>query len=688
MAEDRPARVEILLFGGPIVRVGELEIRHFGTRYAASLLALLASQPSRRLRREEIAELLWPTEDPRDTRPRLRQHLFILQKALPSGFLETSHEEIWLACHEELEIDTHRFDTLLLRARRSESDASCIKLFTEAYALYAGPFASDLNVPHLGDLRQHYTQACFEALRSLTGLLAEKEPERALGYAHRAVEQEPKCIAAQEDLVRLLARLRPSQEARRQLRQMEQETGETPSAELRALVQALPLHSSAASTLPGRDRPRVSPGRIRRFSPAWTIAALLLFSAAILVIALLVVPRVWSAHRPPDPDTLVAEISRAHAKGPSAAEREADLCIELGEQAWPHWYTPDQSGWERRLLHVDISLRSSIEWLTEHDPAKAEKLAGALGRYWFIHDRSDRGYRLLSLATGKHADVEPVIHARALLGLSLASLDKGETRVQRGIGYAEESRRIYERVGDLAGEAQALRHEGVLYNDLYRGDVAECLYRSALGLFTRSGSQSGRGHVFLCIAELSNKHGTQDETRLFFGENALRAFDILSVHGDDRAVTEAWNVAALTARGQPHNPTSAAFFQHFADATRVFIERNKIHGDEAHVANGWRHLLITAKKKEDSSTIADAINHVAHHASPTFERDRLYLLGWCIAHASLLSSPATSRNAILTGYISPERNAMSKWLDEGGKMPTSRIVAIALGTRTDETEAD
>ena len=46
MAEDRPPRVEILLFGGPIVRVGDVEVRKFPTQYAAALLTLLALRPN------------------------------------------------------------------------------------------------------------------------------------------------------------------------------------------------------------------------------------------------------------------------------------------------------------------------------------------------------------------------------------------------------------------------------------------------------------------------------------------------------------------------------------------------------------------------------------------------------------------------------------------------------------------
>lgn len=50
--------VEIRLFGGPRVRVGEREISRFSSRFCEALLTLLALEPGRRQSRDDLAEAL------------------------------------------------------------------------------------------------------------------------------------------------------------------------------------------------------------------------------------------------------------------------------------------------------------------------------------------------------------------------------------------------------------------------------------------------------------------------------------------------------------------------------------------------------------------------------------------------------------------------------------------------------
>jgi DNA-binding SARP family transcriptional activator len=60
-------------------------VTRFGTRQSAALLALLALHFPRPLRREDLAERLWPDEDPGATRERLRTALSTVRRALTSS---------------------------------------------------------------------------------------------------------------------------------------------------------------------------------------------------------------------------------------------------------------------------------------------------------------------------------------------------------------------------------------------------------------------------------------------------------------------------------------------------------------------------------------------------------------------------------------------------------------------------
>ncbi|HLV79820.1 MAG TPA: hypothetical protein VKT32_06035, partial [Chthonomonadaceae bacterium] len=68
-----PWRIELL--GGLQARQLERQLTHFETRKTAALLAYLALFPQRAHTREELAERLWPQEEPEAIRNRLKQAL-------------------------------------------------------------------------------------------------------------------------------------------------------------------------------------------------------------------------------------------------------------------------------------------------------------------------------------------------------------------------------------------------------------------------------------------------------------------------------------------------------------------------------------------------------------------------------------------------------------------------------------
>jgi DNA-binding SARP family transcriptional activator len=74
--------VRIELFGGLQVVSDDFVATQFETRQTASLLAYLALYSSRCHSRDELAEHIWPGDDPEANRGRLRQALAARRRGL------------------------------------------------------------------------------------------------------------------------------------------------------------------------------------------------------------------------------------------------------------------------------------------------------------------------------------------------------------------------------------------------------------------------------------------------------------------------------------------------------------------------------------------------------------------------------------------------------------------------------
>src|SRR5947208_10940189 len=103
--------VRIALFGGPRLLLGGEEVRRIPPGYAAAILTLVAVKADRIYGRDDLAEALWPDEPPDTTRPRLREHLYQLRKAIPGGrdVIHSDRDSIWLAPDVPIDVDTLAF---------------------------------------------------------------------------------------------------------------------------------------------------------------------------------------------------------------------------------------------------------------------------------------------------------------------------------------------------------------------------------------------------------------------------------------------------------------------------------------------------------------------------------------------------------------------------------------------------
>jgi len=141
---------------------------------------------------------------------------------------------------------------------------------------------------------------------------------------------------------------------------------------------------------------------------------------------------------------------------PNASElrqRHADWFLNLACEAEEKMRGPDEPRWLARLEDELPNLRASLGWFEERRSiSELQNLAAVLWHLWAEHGHFHEGRlwleRGLALGVG-----EPLGRARALNVLCAVLMEMGSPTDVRAL--AEESDRVYERLGDLLGQARS-----------------------------------------------------------------------------------------------------------------------------------------------------------------------------------------------------------------------------------------
>jgi predicted ATPase/DNA-binding SARP family transcriptional activator len=278
-AESPRPVVRVTLFGGvrlhlpPTQAGGEPEvIEKFETRRVAALLAYLALYQDREHTREQLAELLWPEEDPGATRSRLRQALAAFRRALPPDDPSDASDDLLLAdrltvrlAPDRFRVDALEFNAHLREARRAaEENKPVVHLaaLRRAAALYTNPLFPDLYDSWATQERNNYSTAYQQLLLDLSEACAAiGNWDDATMYAQRAIGADPLNEEAHRTLMRGLAATGRSADALRQYTQLEkslrEELDTPPSPETTTLAQRIRSGevSAAPATVPAAAPP-------------------------------------------------------------------------------------------------------------------------------------------------------------------------------------------------------------------------------------------------------------------------------------------------------------------------------------------------------------------------------------------------------------------------------------------------
>ncbi len=225
-----------------------------------SLLACLISSPGRRLRREQVMDILWPELDGETAAARLDRAVYSLRQLFEptrsrlatSPLLLTGRDLIELAGERQVWVDADAFESLLNGMSVDTDAAERACMLEEAANLYGGDFLSEERALEAAIARREsLRRSWIGLLLELADVRAAHDPNSALESLHRILAVDPTNEAAVQRLIRLLAHLDRRGEALRVYKRLaailRQEYQIAPLPETRALYDAVRLGARAGN---------------------------------------------------------------------------------------------------------------------------------------------------------------------------------------------------------------------------------------------------------------------------------------------------------------------------------------------------------------------------------------------------------------------------------------------------------
>ncbi|MBI1282393.1 MAG: helix-turn-helix domain-containing protein [Anaerolineaceae bacterium] len=160
----------------------------------------------------------------------------------------------------------------------------------------------------------------------------------------------------------------------------------------------------------------------------------------------------------------------------SLKRAHAEYFLSLAEQADPFLRTKDQLIWLKRLGADQDNFEAALEWSQQSDKEINLRLAGALGWFWYVSGKMQRGTYWLKLATQNVQNAPLRYRAKALLYITAIGTKSGD--FQWAFDAGEEAVRLYRILQDDRMLAQALigtlsTHLGLGYQDKLEAIASE-----------------------------------------------------------------------------------------------------------------------------------------------------------------------------------------------------------------------
>lgn len=221
----------IRLLGDLSAFQGEHAVTRFRTQKTGALLAYLALYGGRAHPRDTLLDVLWPDSDLSAARNSLGVALNSLRRQLepPSTPGTASIGAVLIADRatvrlrpEAFRTDVAAFEAARDEAAGAETDTAAIEALARAEGIYSGELLPGFYDDWVLSERERLADARLQGLRRLTALLTQaRDFDRALEYAHRAVQADPLSEEARRLLMRLYASIGRPAAVREQFEELE-----------------------------------------------------------------------------------------------------------------------------------------------------------------------------------------------------------------------------------------------------------------------------------------------------------------------------------------------------------------------------------------------------------------------------------------------------------------------------------
>jgi predicted ATPase/DNA-binding SARP family transcriptional activator len=248
----------IELFGHLCARHGKQEITRFRTHKTASLLAYLGCHLQQTHAREVLIELFWPEVPIEDGRNNLSVSLNSLRKQLEPPGIPAGTVLITDRTHARLNpatvcTDVAAFEAAAQSMPAEETAQERAERLIPAVELYRGELLPGYYEDWVLAERDRLADLYRSALRPLIQCLAQtRQSERAIVYAHRAIQTDPLREQGHRDLMRLYVAVGRPAAALEQVRELEdllkKTFGAAPSTATRELAAQIAAQAGAVAT--------------------------------------------------------------------------------------------------------------------------------------------------------------------------------------------------------------------------------------------------------------------------------------------------------------------------------------------------------------------------------------------------------------------------------------------------------
>jgi predicted ATPase/class 3 adenylate cyclase len=253
-----------------------------------------------------------------------------------------------------------------------------------------------------------------------------------------------------------------------------------------------------------------------------------------------------------------------------------DYYLALAEIAEPELTEAEQLSWLQRLHKEHDNFRGALHWAMQADQwEEAQRIGGALGRFWGVHGHWSEGRAWLEQALQARDSVDLAAQAKALRWAGNLAAHQGEGDQARAL--QEEALALNRELGDAMGIAMALSNLANVAR--LEGDLAEswALREEALALHRELGNTKGIALNLRNQGLLALQQGYLAEARALQEESLALCREL----GDARGIAD-----ALGDRGQ-----LAIYQGDLAGARALYEESLALHRELDHM-EGISGILV------------------------------------------------------------------------------------------------